>query len=87
MKNTNALTSKEFEEIKIDIKSVEDTEAAIIKEHLGQVKVTDMDIKKEESLVKEMMKVLDTEKQEGEKNYDFEARIKEEMSKVLDIDL
>ncbi len=87
MKNTNALTSKEFEEIKIETSSVEDTEATIIKEHLGQIKVTNMDIEKEESLVKEMMKLLSTEKQEGETNIDFERRIKEEMSKVLDIDL
>src|SRR3989338_629470 len=66
MKNTNALTSKEFEEIKIDISSVEDAEDAIIKE---------------------MMKILSAEKQEGETNPDFERRIKEEMNKVLDIDI
>ncbi|MFH0868261.1 MAG: DNA repair exonuclease [Candidatus Woesearchaeota archaeon] len=87
MKNTNALTSKEFEEIKIDITSVEDAESAIIKEHLGQIKISNMDIEKEESLIKEMMKVLSTEKQEGETNTDFERRVKEEMSKVLDIDI
>ena len=87
MKNTNALTTKEFEEIKIDTKSVEDAEVAIIKEHLGQIKISNMDIEKEESLIKEMMEVLATEKQEGETNTDFERRIKEEMSKVLDIEL
>src|SRR3989338_8546158 len=87
MKNTNALTTKEFEEIKIDTKSVEDAEVAIIKEHLGQIKISNMDIEKEESLIKEMMKVLATEKQEGETNTDFERRVKEEMSKVLDIDI
>jgi hypothetical protein len=87
MKNTNALTTKEFEEIKIDTKSTEDAEDAIIKEHLGQIKVTNMDIKKEEALIKEMMKVLSIEKQEGERNPDFERRVKEEMSKVLDVDL
>lgn len=87
MKNTNALTTKEFEEIKIDTKSTEDAEAAIIKEHLGQIKVTGMDMQKEEALIKEMMKILSAEKQEGERNPDFEKRVKEEMSKVLDIDL
>ncbi len=87
MKNTNALTTKEFEEIKIDTSSTEDAEDAIIKEHLGQVKVTNMDIEKEEALIKEMMKILATEKQEGETNPDFEHRVKEETSKVLDIDL
>jgi hypothetical protein len=46
-----------------------------------------MDTKKEEFLIKEMMKILSIEKQEGETNPDFERRIKEEVSKVLDIDL
>ena len=87
MKNTNALTTKEFEEIKIDTGSTEDAEDAIIKEHLGQIKVSNMDIEKEEALIKEMMKVLATEKQEGETNPYFERRIKEEMSKVLDVEL
>ena len=87
MKNTNALTTKEFEEIKIDASSTEDAEDAIIKEHLGQIKVSNMDIKKEESLIREMMNILSAEKQEGETNPDFEKRIKDETSKVLDIDL
>jgi len=85
MKNTNALTTKEFQEIKIDTKSVEETENSLIKEHLGQIKIKDMDTDKEESLIKELMKTLGTEKQEGETNADFERRVKEDVSKVLDI--
>jgi len=87
MKNTNALTTKEFEEIKIDTKSTEDAEAAIIKEHLGQIKLKDLDTNKEEALIKDLMKLLATEKQEGETNPDFENRIKDEVSKVLDVEL
>lgn len=87
MKNTNALTTKEFEEIKIDTKSAEDAEEAIIKEHLGQIKIKDLNPEKEEALIKEMMHVLSSEKQEGETNPDFENRIKQEVSKVLDIEL
>ena len=87
MKNTNALTTKEFEEIKIDTKSTEDAEAAIIKEHLGQIKLKDIDANKEEALIKELMQTLSTEKQEGETNPDFEKRIKDEISKVLDVEL
>lgn len=87
MKNTNALTTKEFEEIKIDTKSTEDAEAAIIKEHLGQIKLKDMDTNEEEALIKELMQTLGTEKQEGETNPDFEKRVKDEVSKVLDIEL
>ena len=87
MKNTNALTTKEFEEIKIDTKSTEDAEAAIIKEHLGQIKLKDMNIEKEEGLIKDLMKLLSTEKQEGETNPDFEKRVKDEVSKVLNVEL
>ncbi|MEK6949136.1 MAG: hypothetical protein AABX34_02870, partial [Nanoarchaeota archaeon] len=87
MKNTNALTTQEFEEIKIDAKSVEDTEEAIIKEHLGQISLKGIDTKKEESLIKEIMNVLTTEKQEGENAADFEKRVKDEMGKVMDIEL
>jgi len=87
MKNTNALTTKEFEEIKIDTKSTEDAEEAIIKEHLGQIKLKDMDSKNEAALIKELMQTLGTEKQEGETNPDFEKRVKDEVSKVLDVEL
>lgn len=87
MKNTNALTTKEFEEIKIDTKSVEDAESAIIKEHLGQIKLKDLDPEKEEGLIKELIQTLTTEKQEGETVADFEKRIKDDVSKVLDVEL
>ena len=87
MKNTNQLTTKEFEEIKIDTKSAEEAEAAIIKEHLGQIKLKDMNLEKEEALIKQLIQILSTEKQEGETNPDFERRIKDEVSKVLDVEL
>jgi len=87
MKNTNALTTKEFEEIKIDTKSTEDAEAAIIKEHLGQIKLKNLDTNKEEELIKDLMNLLSTEKQEGETNPDFEKRVKDEISNVLDVEL
>jgi DNA repair exonuclease SbcCD nuclease subunit len=87
MKNTNALTTKEFEEIKIDTKSVEDAESSIIKEHLGQIKLNNMNLEKEEFLIKELIKTLATEKQEGETVSDFERRVKEEVSKVMDVDV
>ncbi len=87
MKNTNQLTTKEFEEIKIDTKSAEEAEAAIIKEHLGQIKLKDMSLEKEEALIKQLIQTLSIEKQEGETNPDFEKRIKDEVSKVLDVEL
>src|SRR3989338_858711 len=87
MKNTNQLTTKEFEEIKIDTKSAEEAEAAIIKEHLGQIKLKYMNLEKEEALIKQLMQTLSTEKQEGETNPDFEKRIRDEMSKIMNLEL
>src|SRR3989338_759088 len=87
MKNTSALTTKEFEEIKIDAKSVEEAENSIIKEHLGQIKLANFGNEKDESLIKGLMDTLSTERQEGETVADFERRIKEEVSKVLDVEI
>lgn len=86
MKNTNKLTGEEFEEIKVEHESQEEIEVALIKEHLGQIKVDGFDAVKEEKLTKELVKVLDTEKQEGERVADYEGRIKENVSKILEID-
>ena len=87
MKNTSALTTKEFEEIKIDTKSVDETETNLINEHIGQIKLKDINTSKEKLLIKNLMKALEAEKQEGETNVDFERRVKEETSKVLDVDV
>jgi len=82
MKNTNALVAKEFEEIKIDAKNVEDVEDKIIQEHLGQIKVDGLDVGKEDELTKELMKVLSLERGD-EKVADFEKRIKDEVNKLI----
>ncbi len=86
MKNTNALTTKEFEEIKIDIKSVEDVEEKLIKEHLGQIKVKDF-AEKEEDITKELMKILGQEKAEGMTKPDFENKMKDEAKRILELDV
>jgi len=85
MKNTNALTTKEFEEIKIEAGSVDEMEEKLIKEHLGQIKVKDLTTEQEEKLTKELMNILATEREEGEKVADFERRVKEDVGKVLKI--
>ena len=85
MKNTNALTTKEFEEIKIEAGSVEEMEEKLIKEHLGQIKIESLTAEQEEKITKELLGVLSAERDEGEKVADFERRIKEEVSRVLKI--
>ncbi len=83
MKNTNKLTGEEFEEIKVEKDSADEIEDSLIKEHLGQIKVEGFDSVKEEELTKELINVLDTEKQEGERVSDFEQRIKENVEKII----
>jgi len=87
MKNTNALTTKEFEEIKIDIKSVEDAEDKLIKEHLGQIKVKGLNAEKEAEITKELMRVLSEEKAEGMTKPDYEKKIRDEAKRVLELEL
>ncbi|MBI2559194.1 hypothetical protein HYW20_07780, partial [Candidatus Woesearchaeota archaeon] len=44
-------------------------------------------LEKEEQLVRNLMKILSAEKQEGETVPDFERRVKEEASGVLEMEL
>ena len=87
MKSSHAVISKEFEEIKTDARNVEDIESFLIKEHLGQIKFENLSLEKEEELIKNLMKILSTEKQEGETVPDFERRIREEVSRILEMEL
>ncbi|MDP3765242.1 MAG: DNA repair exonuclease [Nanoarchaeota archaeon] len=87
MKSSHAVSSKEFEEVKTDAKNVEDIEEFLIKEHLGQIKLENLSLEKEEELIKNLMKILGTEKQEGETVPDFERRVREEVSRVLELEL
>ena len=86
MKNTNKLTTKEFEEIKVETGSVDDVESKIIKEHLGQIKVSNLTPDKEETLIKDLMDTLSTEKQEGETIATFETRVKSEINSLIDLE-
>jgi len=87
MKSSHAVSSKEFEEIKTDARNVEDIESFLVKEHLGQIKLENLTLEKEEELIKSFMKILSTEKQEGETVPDFEKRVKEEVGRVLEMEL
>jgi len=82
MRNTSKLTSSEFEEAQIETKSSENVEEDIINEHIGQMKLYDQETEKK--LIKNMMKILGSERMEGEKVYEFESRIKKEMKHFLD---
>ena len=84
MKNTNKLESKEFEEIKVQENTVNEVEESLIKEHLGQSKELGIDIQKESELTKQLIELLSVEKQEGEKVYEFEERVRRDTKKVIE---
>ncbi|MBU1111612.1 MAG: metallophosphoesterase [archaeon] len=84
MKNANKLTSKEFEEIKTGVGDLsnEEVEENIIKEHLQQFNTFEAGT--ELQLIKSLINVLNTKKGDGEKVYDFDDRIMNEIDTVLD---
>ena len=82
LKNTNKVSSKEFEEFEVEEGEVEDVEDKIIEEHIGQVKVEF----NEKEVMRNLMKVLDDEKLEGEKSYDFENRLERDVVKILGLE-
>lgn len=84
MRNTAKLASKDFEEIKVDTKSVDDIESSVIREHLGQVRIDGLAMPKEQSLIKELMEALSFEKEDLSKT-DFENKIKEDLLKIIEI--
>jgi DNA repair protein SbcD/Mre11 len=84
-KNTSKLTSKEFEEIKIDYESVEEIEQKLVDEHAGQSKA--FPVEKEKEIAHQLLHSLAKEKEEGETTADFEKRVKEDVSKILGIEI
>jgi len=82
MKSTSKLGSEDFEEVKMDT-NIEDVEDALIREHLGQVKVSGFDAEKEYQTIKDLIKILSQEKHEGEKVYEYEERVRKEADKTL----
>jgi DNA repair protein SbcD/Mre11 len=85
MRNTSSLSSKEYEEIKIQTKSSRIVEEELINEHVGQIKVDEWDESIEKSMIKTLMRSLSTNKVEGEKVYEFEDRIKKEINHILEL--
>jgi len=86
MKNTFKLAAKELGSVKAKTGPVEDTETLLIRQSLGQIKVDNLDIEKEEKLTNRLMAILSNEKEEGERVADFEKRIREEIENVIKLD-
>jgi len=85
MRNTAKVVSAEYEEIQTGSKNPDEVEDAIIREHLGQIKVSGMDSDKELRFTKELMQILSNEKHEGEKVYEYEDRVKKDVDRLLEL--
>jgi len=83
LKNTSSLTTKEFEEIKVNLDSVNEIEDSIIQEHLGSVPLPKIRSEHEFSLIKELLMSFDLEKDEGETTTDFSDRVVSSADKVI----
>jgi len=77
LRNTNKLFSKELTEIEVDSASTEEIEKRVIEDSKKEFKELG-----NKELVSRLMNALDLEKDEGEKNSDFETRI---ISSGLDV--
>lgn len=81
LRNTAALTSPEFEEIKVTQGTTEDIEEKTINEHAGQYTLVNADTDK--TIIKQLLQELSAEKNEAEKNADFEKRIINAADKIF----
>ncbi len=78
IRNTSKLTTKEFQRLENEEKDVPDIEISVVKEYSKDIFLND-------EKILQIMKYLDTEKLEGERNADFESRVIREVSKFIDI--
>ena len=84
MKNTSGLHSEDFTEIKVSEADPDYVEEEIIKEHLQQIKLFDLET--ELHLTKSLLQTLNTSKQEGETVTDFQNRVKEELNGLFNLE-
>lgn len=77
MKNTSSVSIEGLDEVMVRHESVEETEDLIISEHLGQIKLPNVDINAEKELTHEMIQIFQAEKKEGETRAEYESRLRE----------
>lgn len=85
MKNTAALLSTEFAEIKTGNTNSDTVEEEIIKEHLQQLKLFSPE--KELQLINSLLLSLNTTKKEGETVNDFQQRIESDVNRILEMNI
>ncbi|MBD3204160.1 serine/threonine protein phosphatase [Candidatus Woesearchaeota archaeon] len=87
MKNTYSLKTKEFDDIKIMHSEIDEIEDTLIDEQANGENIESWDLKKEKSMIRQLMTSFNLDKKEGEKVYEYQERILKEAAKLLDIEL
>ena len=82
LKNANQLASRDFAEIKVSSDSVEEIEQKIVAELAGKSKLFDAAVEKK--IIEQLMHAFSVEKEEGEKQADFDDRLKRAISKLIE---
>ncbi|MFP4655976.1 MAG: exonuclease SbcCD subunit D [Candidatus Woesearchaeota archaeon] len=80
LRNTASLTSESFEEMRPTTESLANLEHEVIEKNTGQMKFSKIPLKDEKATARELVEMLDIEKQEGETSKDFEERVLENAS-------
>ncbi len=86
LKNTSKVLIKELENIGVQKGEIHDVEKGIIKKTAKENLFAGISVEKTEKLVEHLIESFNTEKFEGEKNMDFEARVMKDTEKVLGIE-
>jgi exonuclease SbcD len=80
MRNTSQLSSQEMEQVSVSSGTAEQIEEELIRKYAAQTKVFG---DKEEEMIKNLIKTMGEEQKEGEKKYEYEARMKKEVDEAL----
>jgi exonuclease SbcD len=80
MRNTSQLSSQELEQVSVSSGTAEQIEEELIKKHAAKSQVFSG---KEEEMIKNLIKLMSEEQREGEKKYEYEARMKKEADEAL----
>ena len=82
LKNTNKLKSLEFEGYETKHGDIEEVESIIIKENLSKINT----VFNQEEIAKQLMHSLNLEKDEGERNIDFDMRLTRDIMNIFDLE-
>ena len=87
IKSCTQLKTKEMEHMRIQGENTAEIEEKVVQEHSGQFQSEFLSKELQEKWTEQLIKMLNTEKEEGERIIDFENRVRKEVSIVLEVEL